>query len=108
MPTIHVERSDWRRFLDDFSRRHTSRVVTLEVLDAAIGAQISCERLPLEGLSLDEEGLAIDLCIGDRTDDHVDRSISRPTGIYVKQSDEGFDQVLEIETNSQKFLLYFE
>jgi hypothetical protein len=108
MPTIRIEPDAWQAFLDDFSRRHQSRIVTVEVLDTRIGAQISVRQLPLEGLSLNAQCDEIALAIGDRTDDHIEHVLARPTCMHVKQSDEGFDQVLEIETESEKILLHFD
>ena len=110
MPTIEINRDKWREFFDDFSRRHQGRLVTIEMLGPDLGDQVEASLLPLEGIvveSGDGSELQIEIIVGEKPDSHISHTISSPSSIWQKQTDEGADEVLEIESADGTVLLRF-
>ena len=111
MTTKEIPRSDWKEFLDSFSREHEGWQANLEVLNSTIGAQKETRNLPLEGISLSsKEGSspAIAISMGKEPDDHVTHTIPKPTHVWLEQTSEAGDASLEIESEAEgKTLLRF-
>lgn len=108
MPTQKIERREWMEFFDQFSRRHRGWLVTLEVLETDLGDQIEARELPLEGITaeLKDSGDEIEIIAGS-PDAHVSHTITRPERVWLKQTEEGADETLEIESESGAVLLRF-
>ena len=101
MATQEIPREQWPEFLDSFSRQHAGWLVTLEVLDAEIGAQVEAQELALVGISLDEKGsdkesIVIDVSADVQT--HAAHRVLHPTHIHLKTNDEGAHEALAIES----------
>ena len=56
MPTQEIQREEWRKFFDAFSRQHEGWLATLEIFAPDLGAQEEAHELPLEGISISSEG----------------------------------------------------
>src|ERR1041385_1287901 len=100
MQTQEIPRSEWRGFLDSFSRQHEGWLATLKVLGADVGAEEEGRALPLAGVSLSsasDETEAISIDLGTKPDEHVSHAISEPTGVWLEQTEEGANAALEIE-----------
>ena len=100
MQTKQIPESEWPAFVDSFSSRHQGWLVNLNVFGPEIGAQVEGTALVLEGLT-DEyneiRGTTITIMAGNRPENHVTHSISRPTEISLERTDTGEDVVLSIK-----------
>ena len=99
MQTRQIAKSEWPAFLNNFSSRHQGWLVNLEVLGPGIGAQVEGTGLVLEGLTDewdDVKGNMIMIMAGDRPENHVTHSISRPTEVSVEKTETGEDVALSI------------
>lgn len=99
MQTRRIAKSEWPAFLNNFSSRHQGWLVNLEVLGPGIGAQVEGMGLVLEGLTDewdDVKGNTIMIMAGDRPENHVTHSISRPTEVSVEKTETGEDVALSI------------
>lgn len=101
MKTKQIARNEWPKFFDSFSRQHEGWLVTLEVLGSDIGAQVEERELAFEGI-VDEwdeiRGNQVMIMIGEKPDDHITHSITRPTLVSLEQTDEGADVALAIKS----------
>jgi hypothetical protein len=111
MGTKEIAREEWKTFLETFSRQHEGWLATLEVFAADIGAQHEANDLPLEGItttSTDDESQEIAISLGKTPEDHVTRTISQPSRIWLEQTSQGANAALEIESADEvKTLLRF-
>jgi hypothetical protein len=110
MSTKEIPRDDWTEFFDSFSRRHQGWLVTVEVLGPDVGDQVEARELPLEGITAelrDTGGDEIEVFVGARPDSHVSHKITAPERVYLKQSEEGTDEALEIASKDVAALLRF-
>jgi len=111
MPTQEIPRDEWTTFLDRFSQQHEGWLSTLEILGTDIGAQEEAHDLPLEGItatSKDNMPETIAISLGRAPDDHVTHTITKPTRIWLEQTPQGANAVLEIESaDEEKTLLRF-
>jgi hypothetical protein len=106
MPTQKIDREEWVEFFDQFSRRHRGWLITLEVMAPDLGDQIQVRELPLEGITaeLKASGDEIEIIAGN-LDAHLSHTIARPARVWIKRTEEGADETLEIESESGAALL---
>jgi len=110
MPTREIQRNEWVSFFDSFSNRHREWLVTVEIMDPEIGDQTEARDLPLGGITaeLNERGPdQIEILVGNQTDRHVSNSVVAPKQVWLKSSDEGADEVLEIKGENETVLIRF-
>ena len=110
MPTTQIQQNDWVTFFDSFSNKHRGWLVTLEIMDPDIGDQTEARDLPLVGITaeLNERGAdQIEIVVGDESDTHVSNTIVEPSEVWLKSSDKGADEVLEIKGENETALLRF-
>jgi hypothetical protein len=110
MPTREIQRNEWVSFFDSFSNRHREWLVTVEIMDPEIGDQTEARDLPLVGITaeLNERGPdQIEILVGSQTDRHVSNSVVAPRQVWLKSSDEGADEVLEIKGENETVLIRF-
>jgi hypothetical protein len=106
--TRQIPPDEWVSFLDSFSRQHQGWLVTLEVIGPEIGAQTQASELPLEGISGSTKPKTISISIGGGTSKHLTHTVSAPTQLWLRQTPQGADEALEIEsTDGVKTLLRF-
>ena len=100
MKTKEIPKNEWPKFFDNFSRQHEGWLVTLEIFGSELGAQVQERELAFEGI-VDEwdeiHGNQIVIMVGDRPEDHITHSITRPTQVSVEQN-EGVSAVLAIKS----------
>lgn len=99
--TKQIPQSEWSVFFDHFSSRHEGWLVKLEIFNPDIGAQVEETGLVLAGLTdeWDEiKGHTITIMVGDKPDEHVTHSISRPTEVALEQTEDGVDDALSIKS----------
>ena len=110
MATQEIPRQQWATFFDGFSRRHQGWLVTVEILGPDIGDQVEARELPLEGITAelrDSGEDEIEIFVGTRPDSHLSHKISAPERVYLKRSDEGADEALEIASRDVAALVRF-
>lgn len=110
MPTQEIQRNEWVSFFDSFSRRHRGWLVTVEIMDPEIGDQTEARDLPLEGITaeLNERGTdQIEIIVGNQADSHVSNSVVAPKQVWLKSSNAGADEVLEIKRENGTVLIRF-
>ena len=110
MPTREIPRDEWVEFFDNFSNRHQGWLVTIEMLGADLGDQIQARDLPLEGIIAepnDEGGGVIEILAGRKPDSHISHTVSAPVRVWLKQTDQRADEVLEIESEDIRVLIRF-
>ena|ERR1044071_1979905 len=110
MSTREIQRDEWREFFDSFSKQHQGHLVTIEVLGMDVGDQVEARRLPLEGITVEfgnGEEAQFEVIAGERPDSHISHTIASPMRVWVKQTEEGADEVLEIESESGTVFLLF-
>ena len=110
MPTREIQRNEWVSFFDSFSSRHRGWLVTVEIMDPEIGDQTEARDLPLEGITaeLNERGPdQIEILVGNQADRHVSNTVVDPKQVWLKSSDEGADEVLEIKGENETVLIRF-
>jgi hypothetical protein len=98
--TREIERKEWPDFFDAFSRRHEGWLVTIEVLDEELGAQIEVENKALKGIVVERKGdpKVIDIFVWNQPDEDSCHIIDRPTRVWVEETGEGADAAIEIES----------
>ena len=101
MKTKEIPKEEWGRFFDCFSRRHEGWLVTLEILDAEIGAQVEERELALKGIvnEWDEiKGNEIMIMVGTERAGHVTHSIGNASQVSLEQTEGGADVALAIKS----------
>ena len=110
MPTREIPRDEWGSFFDSFSRRHQGWLVSIEVLGSGIGAQVEAKQIPLEGISADLKRTGEDIIsifAGRKPQDHITHSIHAPERVRLKETEDGADEAVEIETANLTTLVRF-
>ena len=95
MQTKQIPKSEWPAFLNSFSSRHHGWLMNLEILGADIGAQVEGKGLVLEGVM--DQGDTVMIMAGNKPEDHLTRSISRPMEISIEKTETGEDVALSIK-----------
>ena len=109
-----IERSQWKTFLEEFSKRNQLRATSLEAF-GEFGAQEEEKFLPLVGISFETKGDSagsVEIILGGETaaePRHLTHTISEVERIAPLISSTGFEEGLGIEDKSGvKTLLRFE
>ena len=110
-----IDSSNWKDFLDEFSKRNKLRPARVEVLGMDIGAQEEAVHLPLVGVSFEPKGAAkgsVEILLGGETakdERHLEHLVLNVAHIVpiagIKQMEDG----LAIEDNEgRRTLVLFE
>ncbi|MBI2816508.1 MAG: DUF5335 family protein [Acidobacteria bacterium] len=100
MPTQEIPLHDWTGFFDQFSRRHQGWRATVEVLSNEIGAELEARDSPLVGISADlkDTERSISIILGESGQHCLTHIISDPQYVRLKQTNDGIDEALAIES----------
>ena len=97
--TIEIPPKSWPEFFEDFTKRHESDMVSLEVMGAEIGAQVEGRALLFGGISIaDDLGKALALMFDSVDGEHLTHTVTSPTHVWVLSTPSTGDQALEIES----------
>jgi hypothetical protein len=110
MPTKEISRDQWIDFFDSFSQQHKGWLITIEVLDLELGDQVEASDLALEGITaeINESGKdTIIVMAGKEPDSHISHTIVAPGKVWLKQTEEGADEALEIESEAGAVIVSF-
>jgi Family of unknown function (DUF5335) len=99
MQTVKIARKEWIRALNEFTRVHEGRLVSLDILAESIGAQPEFHELPLIGLTAEpSEGGSISIAVGRSAGDHLTHTIHSPTQVSIEQTEAGATVAIEIKS----------
>jgi hypothetical protein len=110
MPTKEISRDQWIDFFDSFSQQHRGWLVKIEVLDLELGDQVEASDLALEGITAEIEESGEDRIIviaGKEPGSHISHTIVAPGKVWLKQTEEGADEALEIEAETGAVIISF-
>lgn len=100
MATTEVPRTEWKTFLDDYTKKHIGKKATAELYGQGIFASNEeAKALPFEGVTYEEKGSdshAVRVMLGDSAKDHLTHEIPSPSQIWIRPFDEGDGEMLEI------------
>ncbi|MGH9601842.1 MAG: DUF5335 family protein [Terriglobales bacterium] len=98
--TRQIPRAEWRTFFDSFSRQHEGWLASLELLAPDLGALTEVYNRPLAGITaeLHRSGRDSITIIFGRIPSELTHIVSEPTRVWLKQTAEGADDALEIES----------
>lgn len=107
MPTQSIDAQAQKEFLEGFSGQHRSWLVTVEAIDADGEPVTVIDGLPLQQVSVDDEG-AITIAAG-ADDDEERRShrVSGPIDLLVDRVDSGPISGLRLVTSSGETIVSF-
>jgi hypothetical protein len=95
MRNRQVPRSEWFRFLDDFSRRHDGALTTVRVLNPDFGSQVEARGLPLGGIvSAASASGPISIHVGSAATSHIEHEIPDLRQVWVELSESGAEEAL--------------
>lgn len=98
MATREVPKADWQPFAQGFSRLHDGWIISLQILEPDLGAQIELVNRPFRGLVYEPRDEMLMILSSDRRGDHLCHQIMNPRRIFVEE-DCGEDRALEIESD---------
>lgn len=101
MKATTIARNQWPSFFDGFSRRHEGWLVTLEVFQPEIGAQVEERDLALEGVTaeLGNGGKGkIEIMIGGTPHHHITHIVLNPVEVSLEHTEDGANHALAIKS----------
>ena len=109
MKSRFIQREEWDRCFEDFSRRHEGRLATVWVMDPRLGVQVEARGLPFEGITAGAKGVGpIVLALGRAVGGNVEHPVDDPSQVWLEVTDEGVDAALEIlSQGGRKTILEF-
>ncbi len=108
-----ILREQWSEYFQQFSDKNNHRTTRLEIFDEN-GVQEAEHGLPFGGIDLDthdESAPSIEIWLEDEGSDnrHLEHRIPNVRQVMIKLSEDGIDEVLDIESDeSTRTLLHFE
>jgi hypothetical protein len=105
--TKQIPRSEWKDYLERFTREHLTRDppddVTVEVLSPTIGDQFEARAERLLGLTYDPKSRAVEVLL----EDQLDHLAFDPVEIWAIEMEDGFVSTLElVREDGTRELLY--
>ncbi len=101
MKTTQIARSEWPSFFDGFSRQHEGWLVTLEVFQPEIGAQVEERDLALAGVTAElgnGDKDRIEIMIGGKPHQHVTHTVLNPVEVSLEHTEDGANHALAIKS----------
>ena len=109
MPTVAIPQNEWRKFLEEFSRRHHGWLVTLETHDLETEENVASRFMPLECMALDledEKNPRINVTV--RSDEkQIKHILFRPSQLVVYRSEHGEAQAVRIVSINTSTIVRF-
>ena len=100
MATQQIERGHWKQFLEEFSRNHEGRPVTVKAFGPGTGDHHEARDLPFAGFEAETEGAGhIIVMLGTQKNDHVSHSVNAPVQIWHKSGQDELDEVVELRSD---------
>lgn len=110
MSTIQIPRERWEEFLSSFSAKYQTRNVTLDFESNELGPQRLVDRKPLIALEPDikDDKTIITVIVGDPEGGEptaLAHEVGKAIALWVKESEEGQMEALDIETEDGRTIL---
>lgn len=103
MATRQIERSHWKQFLNNFSRTHEGRAVTVKAFGPGTGDHHEARELPFAGFeaeTAEAEGAGhIIVMLGTNKNDHVSHLVNAPVQVWHKSGPDEPDEVVELRSD---------
>ena len=98
--TREIARDEWPDFFDSFSRRHEGWLVTIQLFDKEMGAQVEAENKALKGIVAERRGdpKVIEIFVWNTPDEDASHIIDQPTRVFVEETEEGAEAAVESES----------
>lgn len=93
MPIETIPPTDWRNFLDSFSRVHRGWLTTV---DSPTGVGLLMRDVPLASILFEDGDIVIETAMDRQHADHV---VKRPVALRLERTADGADRQLEIVGN---------
>ena len=107
--TREIAMDEWRFFFDNASRHYQGREVKIELLGPDLGVHVLSQRLPLMGITVEENpgggGAEIQIMTGDPEKGNVTHVISAPRHVWIEQEINGGDNAIEIESAGNAIII---
>ncbi len=104
MPTREISRSDWKTYLDDFSRTRQGELVTVELIfNPQADPNFAVRKQPLVGLTYEEKGgepVTIEITVGGEQGHSETHTITSPIHLYHKNA----AGLISVEVNEDEIL----
>lgn len=100
MRTVEIPREAWTQTLNEFTVIHEGWLVSVDVLDPALGAQPEINDLPLLGVSaerVDRDG-TITISAACSATEHITHTIHSAIRVHIERREDGADLALQIES----------
>jgi hypothetical protein len=103
MRTEEIPRDAWTGTFNAFTAMHEGWLVSLEVLNAGIGAQMEIENLPLVGVTAGtiDGDPEVTISAGNAADRHISHTIRGARHVYIERTDQGADAAVQIESDDE-------
>ena len=101
MKTTQIARKEWPSFFDGFSRQHEGWLVTLEVFQPEIGAQVEERDQTLEGVTAElgnGDPDKIEIMMGGKPHHHVTHIVLDPVEVSLEHTEDGANHALAIKS----------
>jgi hypothetical protein len=92
-----IARGDWKRFLDEFSRRHEGWLASIRIREREVRQdRVVARELPLERVDLDEFEDRIEIHLGNGETRRILHFVENPSSLHVELDTDGAEWGLEI------------
>jgi hypothetical protein len=101
MKATQIARKEWPSFFDGFSRQHEGWLVTLEIFQPEIGAQVEERDLALAGVTAElgnGDKDKIEIMIGGKPNQHVTHTVLNPVEVSLEHTEDGVNHALAIKS----------
>lgn len=100
MATRQIERGNWKQFLQDFSRSHEGRAVSVKAFGPGTGDHHEARELPFAGFEDETDGAGkIIVMLGMEKSDHVSHTVNAPVQVWHKSGADEPDEVVELRSD---------
>ena len=98
MASRELNKSDWQNFFDNFSKKHSTVLINLEIVGKEVGDQTEINWQPLRGISLDPRNDRFFI-----QTDLIEHSISHPKKVQIEEQNGELKsiQIIDQENNRQ-------
>ena len=94
-----IQRDEWSKFFDNFTREHRDWTITLEIIGTEIGAQIQDRELLFEGIVTEGKETATQIMImaGETPDGHITHRIARAVQVRFDEDEQSSSALIMIK-----------
>lgn len=96
LSTQEIQRAEWKRYFDDFSRDLPTTIASIEVISVNTGAQVEAQRGTLTGVSYDDRDDVFAITLeAEGGGGDLERTVGSPRKVYI--GSDGPTTVLDVE-----------